>query len=317
MTGCRPRAALRTVAVLCALLLPVAAARAAGPLSIAVVGRGPAGPFWQNEQRGASMAAHDLGVTVTFAAPDDGSADTQASLLADALAHRPAAVCLDAVDTQKVLPLLQKAHAQGIPLIGFDAGVDTPLVACTAATDNGPAAALAATKLSALMGETGKVAVVMSAREDPVSADRGKAFAREMSRRHPGITVEDPVYLGEDPSAAGTAAAAMLASDADLTGIFAADEAAAAAVVKAAPGRTGGAVAIVGMDSGQAQVDAVRAGVEAGAVTQDPVRMGYKAVEAAVDALRGRRLPRRIDTGFHWYDRESIDDPALAILLHP
>ena len=63
-------------------------------------------------------------------------------------------------------------------------------------------------------------------------------------------------------------------------------------------------------DSGQAQVDAIRGGLMAGAVTQDPIRLGYKTVEAAVDVLNGRRVPRRIDTGFHWYDRTNLDDPA-------
>jgi ribose transport system substrate-binding protein len=50
---------------------------------------------------------------------------------------------------------------------------------------------------------------------------------------------------------------------------------------------------------------------------QDPIRVGYKAVEAAVSVLRGMKVPRKIDTGFHWYDRENIDDPAIAALLHP
>jgi ribose transport system substrate-binding protein len=72
---------------------------------------------------------------------------------------------------------------------------------------------------------------------------------------------------------------------------------------------------IVGFDSGRAQTDAIRSGLIAGAVTQDPFRMGYKAVEAAVRILRGERVPRTIDTGFHWYDRTNIDDPSIAALL--
>ena len=69
--------------------------------------------------------------------------------------------------------------------------------------------------------------------------------------------------------------------------------------------------------AGTAQAEAVRSGLIAGAVMQDPIRVGYKAVEAAVSVLRGMKVPRKIDTGFHWYDRENIDDPAIAALLHP
>jgi ribose transport system substrate-binding protein len=35
-----------------------------------------------------------------------------------------------------------------------------------------------------------------------------------------------------------------------------------------------------------------------------------------VRIIAGRRVPRRIDTGFHWYDQTNIDDPSIAVLLH-
>jgi len=39
-------------------------------------------------------------------------------------------------------------------------------------------------------------------------------------------------------------------------------------------------------------MDAIRSGLMAGAITQDPIGIGYKAVEAAVKALRGEKLPK-------------------------
>ena len=108
----------------------------------------------------------------------------------------------------------------------------------------------------------------------------------------------------------------MIQANPDIKGFFGADEGSAIGVVKAAqeldmPGR----LMIVGFGSGKAQIDAIRGSFMAGAITQDPIRIGYKTVEAAVEVLRGRRVPRRIDTGFHWYDRTNIDDPAIAVLL--
>jgi ribose transport system substrate-binding protein len=304
--------------VLALAVLPTCVARAAGPFSIAMVSKGFSQPFWQNVRRGALMAARDFDVAVSFSGPDDGSADTQVTLVSDALAHRPSALCIDALDSRKVLPLLQKARARGIPVIGFDSGADSPLVLCTAATDNAPAAALAANKLAALIGDSGKVGMVLAGTGDPVSKARQKGFAGEMSRRHPGIRLLGPQYSGGDAAASKTLVKLMMQSDPDIAGFFAGDEGSAAGVVMAVQElERAGTVVIVGTDSGQAQLDAIRGGIEAGAVTQDPIRIGYKAVEAAVDALHGRRVPRRIDTGFHWYDRTNIDDPALAILLHP
>ena len=68
---------------------------------------------------------------------------------------------------------------------------------------------------------------------------------------------------------------------------------------------------------GKGNVDyRVISGAEAGAITQDPIGIGYKAVEAAVKAIRGQPVPKNIDTGFHWFDKTNIDDPAIAAVLY-
>ena len=77
-----------------------------------------------------------------------------------------------------------------------------------------------------------------------------------------------------------------------------------------------GRLVLVGYDSGQQQMDAIRAGTEAGAITQDPFGMGYACIQAAVKAARGETLPSFIDSGYHWYDQTNLDDPAIAALLY-
>ena len=54
----------------------------------------------------------------------------------------------------------------------------------------------------------------------------------------------------------------------------------------------------------------------AGAITQNPVGIGYKAVEAAVKAIKGEKLPKIIDTGFYWYDKTNIDSAEMKPLLY-
>ena len=91
----------------------------------------------------------------------------------------------------------------------------------------------------------------------------------------------------------------MLQADPDIRGFFGADENTAIGVLKAVQDLgLAGTVAIVGFDSGTAQVEAVRTGLIAGAVMQDPIRMGYKAVEAAISILNGMRVPRKSTPGF-------------------
>ena len=77
-----------------------------------------------------------------------------------------------------------------------------------------------------------------------------------------------------------------------------------------------GEIVVIGYDSGKQQIDAIVAGTEAGAITQDPIGIGYKCVEAAVMALDGEDVPVMIDTGFHWYDADTIDSDTILPLLY-
>lgn len=305
--------------LVCLAFLPGPRAEAAGPAHIAIIAPGYAEPFWQSVLQGALRAARDFDVTISFDAPGRGpTADGQAAMVSAALAENPAALCIDALDGAKIIPLLQKAHKAKIPVIGFGSGVDSPLVVSTAATDNSAAAALAANKMAALLGGAGTVGVIVRDRATRSGIDRRDGFLSEMKKRYPGIRIAGTGYSGGDPQAAADLAAAMVKADADLSGLFCGDEDSAAGILKVVQELgLAGRLVVVGFDSGQAQVDAIRGGLMAGAVTQDPVRIGYKTVEAAVDILNGRRVPRRIDTGFHWYDRTNLDDPAIAVLLHP
>ena len=303
----------------CLALAPVLPAVAAGPPHIALILRSDGSPFWKSVEQGAQQAAHDLGVTVGFSAPaDEPAADTQAALLDQALSAAPAAVCIDALDSTKIAPLLVKARRGRVPVIGLGQGVDSPLVLTTVAPDNAAAAALAANKLGSLLSGVGTVGLVLPDASSRTSVARRDGFRKLLERRYPGIRLLDPSYSGGDPKAAADQVKQLMQATPALSGIFIADEDAAPGVISALQdSRAGGRVVVVGFDSGAAQVEAVRSGLLAGAVTRDPVRLGYRAVAAAVDAVNGRHLPPFIDTGFHWYDRSNVNDPSIAAILHP
>jgi ribose transport system substrate-binding protein len=138
-----------------------------------------------------------------------------------------------------------------------------------------------------------------------------------MKKWHAGIQVIGPQYSEGDHLKSADIARAMIQANPDIRGIFAGDEGSAVGILKAVQDLDlGGKLVVVGCDSGKAQTDAVRSGAMAGAVTQDPFRIGYLTVEAAVRIIKGRRVSRTIDTGFHWYDQTNIDDPAIAALLY-
>ncbi len=313
----RNKALLRGLIVIALALAGGAPSFAAGPLSITMIAKGSQQEYWQAVMKGAQKAAQDYNVIVSFEGPENESmVSEQVEMLSAALARNPSALCIAALDSTAVIPLLQKAKAAKIPVIGFDSGVDSPIAVTTAATDNAAAAALAADKMAALIGGSGKVGLIVKDGTSRTAVDRRDGFLRAMKKWHSRIEVIGPQYSGGDVLKSTEIAKAMIQANPDIRGIIAGDEASAIGVVKAVQGfDLAGKLVVIGYDSGSAQIDAIRSGVMAGAVTQDPIRIGYLAVEAAVRVIMGRRVSRTIDTGFHWYDQANIDDPAIQAIL--
>src|SRR5256885_15851667 len=161
-------------------LVGTPAARAAEPY-IPVVSKGFQHQFWQAVKLGSENAAKDLNVKITFEGPESESqVDKQVEMLQAALDKKPAAICLAALDTKAVVPLLEKAQSQKIPIIGFDSGVDSNIPVTTAATDNLAAAGTAADKLAEMIGDEGEVGVIVHDQTSRTGIDPRDGLVHQM-----------------------------------------------------------------------------------------------------------------------------------------
>ena len=285
---------------------------------IPVISKGFQHQFWQAVQGGANQAASDYGVEITFEGPEtEAMVDRQIEMLQAALAKNPSAICLAALDTKAAIPLLEEAQSRGIPIVGFDSGVDSDIPVATAATDNLAASALAADKMAELIGGSGQVAVLVHDQTSRTGIDRRDGFLNRMAEEYPDIEIVNVDYGAGDQLKSTDLAKAVIQANPDLKGYFGANEGSIIGVLNAITelGREGEIVAI-GYDAGKQQMDAIRSGLEAGAITQSPVGIGYKCVEAAVKAINGEELEPVIDTGFLWYDATNIDSDEIVPLLY-
>jgi ribose transport system substrate-binding protein len=285
---------------------------------IPVISKGFQHQFWQAVKLGSENAAKDLNVKITFEGPESESqVDKQIEMLQAALNKKPAAICLAALDSKAVVPLLEQAQSQKIPIIGFDSGVDSNIPVTTAATDNLAAAATAADKLAGMIGDSGEVGVVVHDQTSRTGIDRRDGFLNQMKTKHPNITIVDVQYGAGDQLKSTDLAKAMMQAHPNLKGFFGANEGSAVGVINAVNElNKAGKVMIVGYDSGKAQTTAIRNGVMQGAITQDPIGIGYKCVDSAVKAIKGDSLPKNIDTGYYYYDKTNIDDPKIKAVLY-
>ena len=289
-----------------------------GQLYIPVISKGFQHQFWQAVKAGAEKAAKDLNVSITFEGPEtESQVDKQIEMLQAALNKKPSAICFAALDSKAAIPLLQKAKDAKIPVVGFDSGVDSDIPVSTAATDNLAAAGEAADRMAGLIGDAGEVALVVHDQTSRTGIDRRDGFLKRMQEKHPNIKIVDTQYGGGDQLKSTDLAKTIIQAHPNLKGMFGANEGSIIGVLNAVKElKKDGQITVIGYDSGQQQLDAIRSGVEAGAITQDPIGIGYKCVDAAVKAVKGETLPKTIDTGFHWYDKTNIDAADIAALLY-
>jgi ribose transport system substrate-binding protein len=288
------------------------------PLYIPMISKGFQHQFWQAVKKGAEQAAKDYGVTITFEGPEsEAMVDKQIDMLQAALAKKPDALGLAALDSKAVVPYVEKAKEMGIPVIGFDSGVESDVPVTTVSTDNIKAAAYAADKMAELIGGEGEVALVVHDQTSITGIHRRDGFVNRIKEKYPNIKIVDIQYGGGDHLKSTDLTKAIIQAHPNLKGIFGANEGSAIGVINAVRELNKvGKIVVIGYDSGKQQMDAIREGLMAGAITQNPVGMGYMAVEAAIKAIKGEELPKHIDSGFYWYDKTNIDNPEIQQCLY-
>ena len=318
-----------------------------GTKHIDVIAKGFQHQFWKAVELGTQNAAKEFGVEVTFQGPDNESAIAQqVEYLNTAIAKKPTAICLAALDTKASISSIQSAMEAGIPIIGFDSGVpDAPegAIKANASTNNAVAGALAADELYKLIEskikaakEPVRIGVVAQESNSQSIVERTKGFVDKMTELcgADNVSVEGHDSLKNEKAGAkvvidvgipaevkdvdAAAVASAILEKKDLIAIYGSNEFAANAIITANEGldKLGAdKVIAVGFDAGKKLLDAVRAKTFAGAVTQDPVQIGYQAVKLAVEAADGKSVSD-VDTGAKWYNADNMDADDIKPCLY-
>ena len=154
---------------------------------IAIVSKGFQHQFWQAVKQGAEEEAKAQGARITFQGPPtEQDIEQQVTMLTNALQKNPDAIGFAALDSKASAPLMDQAKAQNIPVVAFDSGVESDVPVTTAATDNKAAAAEAAKHLAELIGNKGKVAVIVHDQTSRSGIDRRDGFLEWMKAERPG-----------------------------------------------------------------------------------------------------------------------------------
>ncbi len=287
-------------------------------LSILVSPKGLEHAFWLTVKAGADSAGKEFSVDVIWRGPArETDVPTQISILEDYINKRVDAIVLAATDATGIIPYVQKALDARIPVITIDSGVESNLPLSFVATDNIAAARRAAQALAELIGDKGEVACIPFVPGAATSVMREQGFRDEI-KNHPGIRLVALQYSQSDVATAMAVTEDILTAHHDLAGIFGANEASALGIMQAIKSRgLAGKVKVVGFDASDNEIQALRDGLVQALIVQDPFKMGYLGVRYAVDAVHGKAVPKRVDTGVYVVTRENLDSPEIQKLLHP
>ncbi len=287
-------------------------------LQIAVIPKGLAHQFWLTIRAGAEAAAAEAGAEIKWQGPaKETEVEKQINIVQDMIASKVDAIVLAACDEQALIPTVQQAVDAGIPVVTIDSGVASDLPVSFVATDNVAGAKMAADTLAELIGGSGNVGLIPFIKGAATSNMREDGFL-EGIKNHPDITVTATLYCQSDVEKAMAVTQDMLTQDADMKGIFATNEPAAIGAAQAlkAAGRAG-EIKLVAFDAAEEEIAGLQDGSIQALIVQNPYRMGYLGVKAALDAIIGNPVDKRIDTGVTVVTLDNSGDPEIQKLLNP
>jgi simple sugar transport system substrate-binding protein len=102
-----------------------------------------------------------------------------------------------------------------------------------------------------------------------------------------------------DQTKGAAAAQTILTANKNLTAIYSACGPPALGALQSIKnaGIKPGAIILVGFDASTDEVKAIKAGTETASVAQFPAKMGSLGIATLYDAVKGKKVPKNVDTG--------------------
>ena len=289
----------KTLAILCALCLCFGlftAAVAESDAKIALITMDSIDQHWVTLKEGAEAKAAELGVTVTFMAPNTKDDAQQIECVNNAVAGGYNAIMVAANGPDAISSALKEAQAAGVKIVYVDSPANVEAEA-TFSTDNKAAGKTAGEEMVAALTAAGIT-------EGSIGIINVNAATDSTGQREAGFrsAFEGTAYtLLETQYGEGDAAKSQTIAENYITqgvvGIFGCNEGSTTGAGNAikASGKT---IIGVGFDKSDAILGLIEDGYLLATMAQNPDVMGAMGVEACVNALKGESLGGAVtDTG--------------------
>lgn len=263
-----------------------------GAVTVGVVLKSLANPFYVTMEEAVKAKAAELGVEIIIQAPErETDAEKQMQIIENLIVQQVDALILTPNGSTELVPAIKKANDKNIPVIIVDTRVDEAALTEAGAhvesfigSDNYYGGEVAADELKKAISE-GKVAVLEGISGHETSVERVSGFTDKADELG-GLEIVSSQPADWDQEKGYTVFQNILQANPDIVGLFAANDQMALGAVKAIAdmGKTD-QITVVGFDGTDDAKAAIAAGSMLGSIAQAPDKMGEIALETAMAYL--------------------------------
>ena len=260
---------------------------------IAVIPKGTASMWWEVVHSGANKAGQELGYSISWVGPEqETDREKQIQVVDDALVMKVMAIVLGPNDKKALVRPVHKIKEAGIPCVIIDSAVDANSndYVSFVATDNFLGGSDAARCLGKALNGQGNVILIKFVQNSASTDARADGFKKTLANEFPNIKIVDEQYTLGTPEDARQKTGDMLVRNQNVSGLFAVNQPSSVGAYKALQAQ--------GIEEG---------GVEA-LVVQNPFEIGYQGVKAAVDAIDGKEVPKKMPISSMIVDKNNLEE---------
>lgn len=262
-------------------------------------------PFWRSVEQGAAEASRQYGMELEYTGPSRINAAEQVKLLEKAIAAKADAVLVQGIGDPQYRNLIDKAAAQGIPVIAVDTDEPGSKRLTYVGTDNLEAGKRMGELVAQSAGNAGTIGVMVGSQQENQKL-RLEGF-RSVIGRYPGLTITgvrssnisrlQAEQQGEDLLHRYPQTGYMVGFSA-LDGV---------GMLEAAGRIRSQGVRIFAFDDLEETKEAIRQCRIQASVVQQPREMGFDAVSLLHDYYQGKTVPAQHFTAITVLDKSNVD----------
>ena len=266
-----------------------------------------ANPFFVDLADGAEEAADELGVELIVVDSEDDSS-READNMQDLIQQQVDVLLVNPTDADAIVPSIQQANAQDIPVITLDRSADGGEVISHIASDNVAGGEMAAEHLIELLGGEGRVVELQGIPGASAARERGEGFNNVVAGNDAIEVVAQQTANFNRGEGLDVFQNILQATD-DIDGVFAHNDEMILGALEAA--QSAGVLDdmfLVGFDAIDDAIAAIQDGTLDATVAQQPALIGRLGVEAAVEYLDTGSIDSNIPVELQLVTPDNVGD---------